>query len=289
MSSSVGSIPLAPGPSRSPIRRPAPSPDRALPPCGRVIRQPHRGQISSANAARCQAARKRPTRSARRSNLPVTEGSRAPDRLPLDPMTLPAHATPRAAAVLPQSVTAPASRPPHTVVPFPDSAICGPTVRILLSRRRRSSCFGLTSIDHKTRSSSVSTIGPRDTSMSTEMTAGLARVVTNSQVHIPTNPAPPCAQARSPTILPPASIRQTWWTRSPNRCRRTIGHPSLIASGGSRKSCAPFGLDGGAYGGDLESPAAFYSSNAPLPDHLSGIDQPPCGGRTRCATSGSHG
>ena len=137
MSSSVGSIPLGPGPSRSPIRRPAPSPDRALPPCGRGARQPHPGQISSANAARCQAARKRPMRSARWSNLPVTEGSRAPDRLPLDPMILPAHATPRAAAVLPQSVTAPASRPPHTVVPFPDSAICGPTVRILLSRTRR--------------------------------------------------------------------------------------------------------------------------------------------------------
>ncbi len=76
--------------------------------------------------------------------------------------------------------------------------------------RNRSSCLGLIAYTWKARSSSVSTIGPCGTSIATAIVAGSAPVFDSNQAQSSANPAPSWAKARSPTILPPASIRQTW-------------------------------------------------------------------------------
>jgi hypothetical protein len=54
------------------------SPGRGRGPCGRAAQSPPRDQISSANGARCRAARQMPTQSDRRSSRPATAGWHAP-------------------------------------------------------------------------------------------------------------------------------------------------------------------------------------------------------------------
>src|SRR5215218_9590276 len=84
----------------------------------------------------------------------------------------------------------------------------------LTRSRSRSSCLGLIACTAKPRSRRASTTGPCGTSIATATRPGSPAADT-SQSHRAAKPAPPCRNARSPTILPAASRRQTWCFSEP--------------------------------------------------------------------------
>ncbi len=87
-------------------------------PCGRANPPLPRGRKSSANAARCRAARKTPPQSARWSSHPATTGWLVPDPLPPVPTIGPDRATPPSAQPSLLSMIAPDMIPPHPVAPL---------------------------------------------------------------------------------------------------------------------------------------------------------------------------
>ena len=107
--------------------------------------------------------------------------------------------------------------------------------------RKRSSCLGLIACTAKPRSSKASTTGPCGTSIATAMQPG-SPATDPSQSHRAARPAPPCANARSPTTLPAASSRQAWYFSEPQSMpanQRVVSSAMSLSSRIKRAATTP--------------------------------------------------
>src|SRR3954454_9247242 len=123
----------------------------------------------------------------------------------------------------------------------------------LMRSRSRSSCLGLIAYTAKPRSRRASTTGPCGTSIATATEPGSPAADT-SQSHRAARPAPPCANARSPTTLPALSSRQTWCFAEPQSTpanQRNVSSAMVLSSRVPRAVTTPAGTCMGARGRDF--------------------------------------